>query len=205
MFFRTRRFESHQHRDDRVLNLLRGLRRASRGGAFWIDTGILNLPKPSLNSVHLWAARGCAVRRKARCCCALGGDTVPATMLRRCILEMSVVLDNQSCGPRRRDPDTITCDAGPRRFVSSRTPRTLVGVAVSGLLACSNIVVGVLAQSTSVVATGFEFAGDVLASSIVLVGMGVAARPADENHPYGHGRFETLSAFVVGVILAAAA
>jgi len=34
--------------------------------------------------------------------------------------------------------------------------------------------------------------------------MGVAARPADEDHPYGHGRVETLSAFVVGVILAGA-
>ena len=76
-------------------------------------------------------------------------------------------------------------------------------IAVSGILACSNIIIGLLAQSTSVVATGFEFAGDVLASSVVLIGMGVAARPADDNHPYGHGRFETLSAFVVGVILAA--
>ena len=80
----------------------------------------------------------------------------------------------------------------------------LAGVAVSSLLACSNIVIGFLTHSTSVVATGFEFAGDVLASSIVVVGMGVAARPADANHPYGHGRFETLSAFVVGVILSAA-
>jgi cation diffusion facilitator family transporter len=77
-------------------------------------------------------------------------------------------------------------------------------IAVSGILACSNITIGLLAHSTSVVATGFEFGGDVLASSIVVIGMGVAARPADENHPYGHGRFETLSAFMVGVILAAA-
>ena len=38
-------------------------------------------------------------------------------------------------------------------------------MAVSGLLACSNIIVGLLTHSTSVVATGFEFAGDVLASS----------------------------------------
>ena len=80
---------------------------------------------------------------------------------------------------------------------------TSASIAVSAVLACSNIIIGFLAQSTSVVASGFEFAGDVLASSIVLIGMGVAARPADENHPYGHGRFETLSAFVVGVILAA--
>ena len=80
---------------------------------------------------------------------------------------------------------------------------TRASIAVSGLLACSNVITGLLTQSTSVVATGFEFAGDVLASSVVLIGMGVAARPADDNHPYGHGRFETLSAFVVGVILAA--
>jgi cation diffusion facilitator family transporter len=77
----------------------------------------------------------------------------------------------------------------------------LAGIAVSILLACSNILVGLLAHSTSVVAMGFEFAGDVLASSIVSIGMGVAARPADENHPYGHGRVETLSALVVGMIL----
>ncbi len=51
-------------------------------------------------------------------------------------------------------------------------------------------------------AIGLEFAGDVLASAIVLVGMRVAARPPDDNHPYGHGRVETLSAFIVGVILA---
>ena len=89
---------------------------------------------------------------------------------------------------------------------SYRTARrvALAGAAISGLLACTNILVGFLAHSTSVVATGFEFAGDVLASSIVIIGMGVAARPADDNHPYGHGRFETLSAFAVGVILAAA-
>ena len=31
----------------------------------------------------------------------------------------------------------------------------------------------------------------------------VAVKPADEDHPYGHGRIETLSAFVVGMILAA--
>lgn len=81
---------------------------------------------------------------------------------------------------------------------------TLVGMGVSAVLAATNLVVGSVANSTSVTATGFEFAGDVLASTLVLVAMGVAARPADDNHPYGHGRFETLSAFLVGLILAVA-
>lgn len=79
---------------------------------------------------------------------------------------------------------------------------TLLGIVASAGLACSNVIVGLLAHSTSVFATGVEFAGDVLASTIVLIGMRLAARPADENHPYGHGRLETLSALVVGLILA---
>src|SRR5919106_2593464 len=77
----------------------------------------------------------------------------------------------------------------------------LVGVAASALLATLNIVVGLLTQSTSVVATGLEFAGDVLPSTVVLLGMVVAVRPADDNHPYGHGRIETLAAFGVAIIL----
>lgn len=78
----------------------------------------------------------------------------------------------------------------------------LAGMAASAILATLNIAVGLVTNSISVVATGVEFAGDVLASAIVFVGMIVAVRPADENHPYGHGRIETLAAFVVGLLLA---
>ena len=79
----------------------------------------------------------------------------------------------------------------------------VAGIVASALLATLNIVVGIITRSTSVVATGVEFAGDVLASTVVLLGMIVAVKPADENHPYGHGRIETLAAFIVGIILAA--
>jgi cation diffusion facilitator family transporter len=79
----------------------------------------------------------------------------------------------------------------------------LAGIIASAVLASLNIVVGLLTRSTSVLATGIEFAGDVLASAVVLLGLVVAGRPADHNHPYGHGRVETLAAFLVGVILLA--
>jgi len=50
-------------------------------------------------------------------------------------------------------------------------------------------------------ADGFESASDVLTSGLVLIGMTIAARPADENHPYGHGRVEILTGLLLGFIL----
>jgi cation diffusion facilitator family transporter len=93
----------------------------------------------------------------------------------------------------------------PRAEDHFRTGRhvAMAGIATSVFLALTNIIVGVLARSTSVLATGIEFAADVLASSIVLAAMIVGARPADANHPYGHGRAETLAGFIVGVIVLA--
>jgi cation diffusion facilitator family transporter len=79
----------------------------------------------------------------------------------------------------------------------------LAGLGASAMLAALNIFAGLSTRSTSVFATGVEFAGDVLASAIVFAGMTVASAPADARHPYGHGRIETLAAFVVGLILSA--
>lgn len=77
----------------------------------------------------------------------------------------------------------------------------LISVAVSATLAVSKILIGILGRSTSVVADGLESAGDVVASGIVVFGFMAASRPADENHPYGHGRYETLTGLIVGMIL----
>jgi cation diffusion facilitator family transporter len=77
----------------------------------------------------------------------------------------------------------------------------IASMIVSGVLAAVKIIVGILAGSTSVVADGLESAGDVIASGVVMFGFIVAARPADEDHPYGHGRYETLTGLTVGFIL----
>jgi cation diffusion facilitator family transporter len=64
-----------------------------------------------------------------------------------------------------------------------------------------NVTAGLLTRSTAVVAAGLEFGGDVLASLVVFLGMLMAARPPDEDHPYGHGRFEILAGLLVGLML----
>jgi cation diffusion facilitator family transporter len=80
----------------------------------------------------------------------------------------------------------------------------ILGMVVSGLLAILKITVGWLAHSAAVSADGFESATDVFASGLVLIGLTLAARPADDNHPYGHGRVEILIGLLLGFILACA-
>jgi cation diffusion facilitator family transporter len=75
------------------------------------------------------------------------------------------------------------------------------GIVVSALLATMKIGVGLAAHSAAVTADGFESAADILTSGLVLVGMTLAARPADENHPYGHGRVEILTGLLLGFLL----
>jgi cation diffusion facilitator family transporter len=90
-------------------------------------------------------------------------------------------------------------------LTADRAGRTvaIAGMLVSAALATAKIAVGLNANSTAVVSDGLESVGDVLTSGLVLFGLMIAAKPPDSEHPYGHGRLETLSALVVGMILIA--
>lgn len=78
---------------------------------------------------------------------------------------------------------------------------SLAGMIISGSLAVLKILVGLRAGSQALTADGVESAMDVLTSLAVLISIGVAIRPPDEDHPYGHGRFEILTGLMVGHIL----
>lgn len=77
----------------------------------------------------------------------------------------------------------------------------LVGMAVSAGLAALKIVIGYMAGSTSVLADGFESTGDVLAAGTIFLALTLAVKPADHDHPYGHGRIETLAGLLLGFVL----
>jgi cation diffusion facilitator family transporter len=78
----------------------------------------------------------------------------------------------------------------------------LISMGICALLAVTKIVVGWMAGSTAVVADGVESASDIMASAVVLFGLVIAGKPPDANHPYGHGRLETLTGGAVGMMLA---
>jgi len=79
----------------------------------------------------------------------------------------------------------------------------LAGIAASMALAAVKIAVGLAGNSVAVVSDGLESCADVVTSGLVWLGLRIAAKPADQNHPYGHGRYEILAGLAVGTLLAA--
>ena len=76
-----------------------------------------------------------------------------------------------------------------------------ISISVGIVLAILKIFIGYRAHSTSVLSDGLEATGDVLCSAIVYLGLWLAGKPADKEHPYGHGRYEALAGLAVGGVL----
>lgn len=77
----------------------------------------------------------------------------------------------------------------------------LASVAVNTTLFALKYVVGTIHRSVAVVAAAFHTLSDSLTSLVVLLGVWLAHRPPDREHPFGHGRAEQLAALVVGAML----
>ena len=77
----------------------------------------------------------------------------------------------------------------------------LIGIACNFLLAGSKIAVGNFAGSTSIVADGLNNMSDAASSAVTLIGLKLAEKPADREHPYGHARFEYLASLVVSAMI----
>ena len=83
---------------------------------------------------------------------------------------------------------------------------SLLSVVVNPLLALGKIAAGIFGNSYALVADGIESCADVFSALVVWKALRVAAKPADAEHPYGHGKAESLAGVVVaGGLLAAAA
>ena len=79
---------------------------------------------------------------------------------------------------------------------------TWVSVAVNIVLTSMQLVVGFLAHSQSLIADAMHTLSDIVADAFVLFANRKGAEAADADHPYGHGRFETVASLVLGLLLA---
>lgn len=92
--------------------------------------------------------------------------------------------------------------------IEDQTVRTKYGILEAKVSIIGNIVlfvfklvVGLLLNSISLIADSFHTLSDVITSVVVWIGFRTSNQPADEKHPYGHGRVETIATLIIGVLL----
>jgi cation diffusion facilitator family transporter len=80
------------------------------------------------------------------------------------------------------------------------TPKrvTWLGLILNGLLALAKVAAGLLCRSNAILVDGIHSASDLVTDAIVLAGLRVSSKPADDDHHYGHQRVSTLVAMFVG-------
>jgi cation diffusion facilitator family transporter len=92
------------------------------------------------------------------------------------------------------------------RSPTSRAMRAAqVGMAVNLILAIIKLIAGIIGHAYALVADAVESTADIFSSLVVYGGLRIASQPADEDHPYGHGRAEALAGALVALMLLAAA
>ena len=97
------------------------------------------------------------------------------------------------------DPSSSS-QVDPERFRAGQR-LTWVSVVVNVLLTVMQVVVGFIANSMALVADAMHTLSDIIADMFVLWANRKGAEAADEEHPYGHGRYETAASLVLGLLL----
>ncbi len=93
--------------------------------------------------------------------------------------------------------------------MTSGTSRSIrwaqAGLLTNAVLVLVKLIAGIVGHANALVADAVESSADIFSSAIVWTGLSIAARPADDNHPYGHGKAEPIAAAVVSLMLLGAA
>ncbi len=97
-----------------------------------------------------------------------------------------------------KKPDNVKDNATREQYGSLSG---VVGIVCNLLLCVFKITVGALTHSISIIADGFNNLSDMGSSVITILGFKLANKPADKDHPFGHGRIEYMSAFIVAILI----
>lgn len=97
-----------------------------------------------------------------------------------------------------KDHENIQDSAVRTRYGSVAS---VVGILCNILLFAGKLAAGLLMQSIAVMADAFNNLSDAASSVISFIGMKMASKPADDDHPFGHGRIEYIAAFIVAFLV----
>ncbi len=103
------------------------------------------------------------------------------------------------------NPELPSHHAATRRRAEAGARLVLRGIALNAVLAAVKIAGGIFGHTYALIADGAESLIDILSSLVVWMGFRVAAQPPDADHPYGHGKAESVAALAVSVFIFAAA
>lgn len=78
---------------------------------------------------------------------------------------------------------------------------SVVGILCNLILFAIKLIIGLLAGSVSIMADAFNNLTDIGSSVVTIIGFRLSIKPADKEHPFGHGRFEYMSAMLVAIII----
>jgi len=82
---------------------------------------------------------------------------------------------------------------------------TLIGMVVNIFLSAAQLIGGLFTNSQALIADGIHTLSDLASDIVVLIAAKIASQDADDDHPYGHGRFETVATVILGLALAGVA
>ena len=77
----------------------------------------------------------------------------------------------------------------------------VVSMIVNAFLALIKVVFGIICYSTALVADGFHSFSDLATDLFAIIGNILSTKPADDKHPFGHGKLEYLTSLGIGLII----
>lgn len=98
-------------------------------------------------------------------------------------------------------PMNVTRANSPQKRAQLGAAAGMVGIGCNMAMTIAKLVVGLLTHSISVTADALNNFSDAAASAITLLGFRLARRPADEEHPFGHARYEYLAGLAVAMLI----
>ena len=87
--------------------------------------------------------------------------------------------------------------------LSIKNPRTILvfNILINVMVGAVKWFGGIIGGSHALLADALETTSDIVSSVIILLGYNKAIQPPDHNHPYGHGKLESVTSFIIGIIL----
>ena len=82
---------------------------------------------------------------------------------------------------------------------------SVIGICCNVFLAVSKLIVGLMSGMISIIADGINNLSDSISSIVSLIGFNLSSKPADDDHPFGHARYEYISGLIVAFLVMIAA